>query len=397
MNTISQHFEAVQNQASKIKPPSKLRFIGSSLLVLGSVLAFIIAVICFFVAIIIWIIQYNPDLIFLLAKVSFIGSIAGWIISILIFRSYFQDMTRFKNVSILRRDFKIDILPQMIAATYDNLQYQFDGIIDENHILESGFFSPSFLTSLKERWFFGDDYFSGKIENVDFEFCELYYKTKGLTISGWALIIIIFAVAISILFRTDIDLPSIGIGDDDSFFDTLENSKQKRKERQIDRTKVNQKAFLYGAKTNFRGFFLYADFHKDFEGTLHIRTRKKFAAPKMFTTSKELKEIRIENEKVNKKYRISATDEQMAYYILSPSIVEAIDTLSSRLGRHLSMTLKGGKLYLITPMNKDFFENITIEKNSISVNTIEDIQNDLNAIKTLITELNISNRVWTKA
>ncbi|WP_103866811.1 DUF3137 domain-containing protein [Aquimarina sp. I32.4] len=397
MNQISEHFEAVKKQASTIKPPSKLRLIGSSLLVLASVLAFIIAIVCFFIGIIVWIIQYDTDVIFLIAKSSFKGSIGGWIFAILIFRSYFKDTTKFKNTSVLRQDFKMDILPQMIASTYGDLKYQFDGIVHEDHILESGFFPPSFLTSLKERWFFGDDYFSGKIENVDFEFCELYYKTKGVTISGWAIIIIMFTISISLLFRSDIDLPSLGIGDDESFFDTLGESKQKRVEQKTDRTKVNQKAFLYGTKTNFRGFFMYADFHKDFEGIINIRTKKKFGIPKMFNVSKTMNKIRVENASVNKKYTIRATNTQMAYYVLSPTIVEAIDKLSTRLGKHLSMTLKDGKLYLIAPMNKDFFENVTIDKNSISVNTIEDIQNDLNAIRDLITTLNISNRIWTKA
>ncbi len=397
MNQFSEHFEAVKKQASTIKPPSKLRFIGSSLLVLVSVLAFIIAIICFFVGIIVWVIQYDADLIFLIAKSSFIGSIGGWIFAIIMFRSYFKDTTKFKNTSILRRDFKMDVLPQMVASTYGDLKYQFDGIINENHILESGFFSPSFLTSLKERWFFGDDYFSGKIENVDFEFCELYYKTKGVTIGGWAIIIIIFTISISFLFRTDMDLPSLGIGEDESFFDTLEESKQKRKESIVDREKVNQKAFLYGTKTNFRGFFIYADFHKSFKGTINIRTKKKFGMSKMLSVSKTMNKVSVENALVNKKYTIRATDAQVAYYVLSPTIVDAIDKLSTRLGKHLSMTLKDGKLYLIAPMNKDFFENITINENNISVNTIEDIQNDLNAIRDLILALNISNRIWTKA
>ena len=396
MNQISEHFEAVKKQVSKIKPPSKLRFIGSSLLVLASIAAFIIAILCFFIGIIVWIIQYDPGSIFLIAKSSFIGSIGGWIFAIFIFRSYFKNITKFKNTSVLRQEFKTDILPIMIASTYDNLQYQFDGIIHEDHILESGFFSPSFLTSLKDRWFFGDDYFSGNIENVDFEFCELYYKTKGLTISGWTIIIIIFTISISLLFRSNIDLPSFGIGDDDSFFDSLTNSKQKREEPKIDRTKVNQKAFLYGTKTNFRGFFIYADFHKDFKGIVNIRTKKKFGIRKMFNFSKTMNKIHVENPLVNKKYIIRTTNTQMAYYVLSPAIVEAIDKLSARLGKHLSMTLKNGKLYLMAPMNKDFFENITIDKNSISVNTIEDVQNDLNAIRNLITTLDISNRIWTK-
>jgi len=396
MNQISDHFEAVKKQASKIKPPSKLRFIGSSLIVLASVVAFIIAIICFFVGIIIWIIQFDPGSIFFIAISSFISSIVGWILAIFLFRSYFKNATKFKNTTVLRKDFKTSILPEIIASTYGELYYQFDGIVSDDHILASGFFTTSFMTSLKDRWFFGDDYFSGKIENVDFEFCELYYKTKGLTISGWALIILIFAAAFSILFRIDMDLPSIGIGDDDSFFDSLESSKEKREVQKVDRTKINQKAFLYGTKTNFRGFFIYADFHKDFEGIVNIRTKKKFSGPKIFDSSKSLNKIRVENALVNKNYTIRATNEQMAYYILSPAIVEAINNLSDRLGKHLSMTLKDGKLYLIAPMNKDFFENITIDKNSANVNTIADIQNDLNAIRDLIKTLNISDRIWTK-
>ncbi|TKD61814.1 DUF3137 domain-containing protein [Flavobacterium sp. ASW18X] len=61
------------------------------------------------------------------------------------------------------------------------------------------------------------------------------------------------------------------------------------------------------------------------------------------------------------------------------------------------MTLKNGKLYLAVPMNKDFFENITVEEKVVKVNSLEAIKEDLNVVQNLITELNISNRIWTKA
>ncbi|NJB37331.1 DUF3137 domain-containing protein [Croceivirga sp. JEA036] len=61
------------------------------------------------------------------------------------------------------------------------------------------------------------------------------------------------------------------------------------------------------------------------------------------------------------------------------------------------MTLKNGKLYLAVPMNKDFFENITVEEKVVKVNSLEAIKEDLNVVQNSITELNISNRIWTKA
>ena len=91
-----------------------------------------------------------------------------------------------------------------------------------------------------------------------------------------------------------------------------------------------------------------------------------------------------------------ATDVQMGYYVLSPVIIEAIDNLNQRLGSNLSLTLKNGKLYLIAPMSKDYFENITIEKNTIAANTLDNILNDLKTIKNLLLEFNLENRIWMK-
>jgi len=86
----------------------------------------------------------------------------------------------------------------------------------------------------------------------------------------------------------------------------------------------------------------------------------------------------------------------MGYYVLSPTIINAIEQLNSRLGSTLSITLKNGKLYLIAPMNKDFFENIIITNDIIKVNTIEDIKKDLLVIKDLLLEFNLNNRIWLK-
>ncbi|MBU3027558.1 DUF3137 domain-containing protein [Zobellia galactanivorans] len=397
MTTYSEHFDAVRAKAVNIKPPSKLRLVGASFLGLFSLFAFVVALVSFVIFIILFIFHVGSGFLYGLSKFSFWSSCIGWFFFFYLIRSYKKQLGRFKNTEILRRDFKLDILPEIITEKYSDIDYRFDGIVDEAHILESDFFSPSLLSSLKERWFFGDDYFSGNLENVEFEFCELYYKTTGIKPGGWAVIGLIFAIA----FRTNLDfimgfLDFFGSIGDLDFSDKNSVSHEQSLGKGRGRVKVDEKAFFYGTQTNFKGFFLYADFHKNFEGTVHIRTKKKFASRKMFNFSKKLKRLRIENRSVNKKYIVEASDTQMGYYVLSPSIIEAIENLNKRLGRDLSMTLKDGKLYLIAPMSKDFFENIIIGEDEIQVNTIEDIHNDLNVIKNLITELNISNRIWTK-
>lgn len=390
MSQFTDHFNKVKAKASTIKPPTSMGYIIPIILMVSSLFSLITFILSFIIYLIVSILTFNNGFIGSVAFFTFFYTIVSAIIAIVLFRSYLKQKQGFKNTSIYRREFKLGILPQIIASKYDNINYQFDGMIDEERIVESSFFSPSVLDKMKESWFFGDDYFSGKIKDVDFEFCELYYKTDGITTMGW--LIILIAAIIPIPLLPDIMVPVLTSYD--SINDSIEFTSNKT-ETEYDNTKVNNKAFLYGKQTNFRGLFLFADFHKNFEGTVNIKTKNRFNK-KMFAKN-QLKTIKVENSVINKKYTITTTNEQMAYYVLSPKIIDAIERLNIKLGEKLSMTLKDGKLYLIMPMSNDLFENITIKEKHIKVNSIEEIQNELNIIADLINELNLNTKIWSKA
>lgn len=388
MDFIVKHLDSVKTQAANIRPPSKLIILFFSLLIIFSLIVFVLSILFLIIGLIVSIFNSEIGFLFSIAKYGFLFAVIAFFVSIHQLRRYIRKVAEFKNTTVLRKEFKQDILPKIIASNFENIYYKFDGIVSEKHIDEADFFSQDLLSNLKERWFFGDDYFKGRLQNVDFEFCELYYKTRGLTTLGWGVVI---SISLAIIFSPFGDFGNSEIFDmgaeDDSKKATANNTNQK----------VEEQAFFYGSQTNFRGFFLYADFHKDFDGEVQIRTKKKFSFSKLFNFSdKNLKKIKPENSIIDKKYVITATDIQMVYYVLSPAIIEAIDNLNNRLGSHLSMTLKNGKLYLMAPMNKDYFENITIEKNKIEANTIENILNDLQIIKNLLLEFNLENRIWTK-
>ncbi|WP_282631113.1 DUF3137 domain-containing protein [Empedobacter sedimenti] len=291
----------------------------------------------------------------------------------------------FRNTTVLREDFKIKILPTFIQQKYPNLRYYFDGMVNENYINDSGFFTKP-VVNLKENWFLGDDYFIGKLNNVELEFCELYYKSTGLTVGGWAVLFLsikaIFSLGINGKLLTDLT-------------DLFGSDKTSQAPQKQQKDKYDNSPFLYGTKTNFRGFFLYADFHKDFDATVKIK-RKKMIRGNFLNFNTNLHKIRIENALVNKKYDVFTDNTQLAYYVLSPSIIDAIENVNKILGTNLNMTLKNGKLFLMIPYNNDFFENISIEKDRIIAKSETDIQDELNVISQLITELNISNRIWSK-
>lgn len=389
MDFFNQHIESVKTQASSIKPPSKLIILFFSLLIIFSLIVFVFSILFFIIGAIVSIFNSEIGFLFSIAKYGFLFAVIAFFVSIHQLRGYIRKVAAFKNTTVLRKEFKQEILPKIIASNYQNVYYKFDGIVSEKHITDADFFSSNLLSNLNERWFFGDDYFKGRFENVEYEFCELYYKTEGLTTLGWGVVI---SIALAIIFSPLGDFgESFDIGGGDG------GGEERSKKTENTNQKVEEQAFFYGAKTNFRGFFLYADFHKDFEGEVRIRTKKKFSFSKLFNFSdKNLKKIKPENSIIDKKYSIMATDVQMGYYVLSPVIIEAIENLNQRLGSNLSITLKNGKLYLIAPMSKDYFENITIEKNKIEPNTLENILNDLKIIKNLLLEFNLENRIWTK-
>lgn len=159
---------------------------------------------------------------------------------------------------------------------------------------------------------------------------------------------------------------------------------------------INPDAVFGKTKENFRGFFLYADFHKDFQGEIIIRSKTKSILDKILLNKKGMVKIIPENKDIDNRYEILASNQQLGYYVLSPVIIEAIDNITRMYGKSLQMKIKEGKLFMILPLEHNYFETYQIKNNIYVLNTKSEIIKELETVKTLIKTLNLDTRIWTK-
>ncbi|MCQ2400199.1 MAG: DUF3137 domain-containing protein, partial [Clostridia bacterium] len=120
--------------------------------------------------------------------------------------------------------------------------------------------------------------------------------------------------------------------------------------------------------TYFMGRWMIFDFNKEFNWNMHV-VSKWFYSAKALTSGIGDKlgfveegvgvpknHVRLENDEFNKTYKVYAENEQEAFYILTPHVVEALMNLKKAIRGHLMFIFAGGKLHVAVFNNRDAFE-----------------------------------------
>lgn len=143
--------------------------------------------------------------------------------------------------------------------------------------------------------------------------------------------------------------------------------------------------------TIFRGLVFIADFHKDFDGTTTIRTRK----GKQYRLLKALgSRITTISHHFDQMFTVHTTDEITARYLLPANMLERIMALRSIFpDKGIAICLHKGKL-IISIHKHDFFE---IGKASMprSRNIVQ-TYTEISEIIEMIDVLNLNLRIWNK-
>jgi hypothetical protein len=297
---------------------------------------------------------FPPAWLFLVGCMAVIGLIS------LLISSYKSSLAAYQKINLLKQEFKSEVLPIICNSVYSDVTYSYDKKVATKYISESALFNTKFFESTKE--INGEDLFQGTHEGVRFEFSEITHYVEGLTIKSGTLLAFVAAITIWL----DID-----------FLNMFKHS---------DFVKV---------KNNFRGFFLYADFNKAFSGEVVIESKSKNPFDVIFEKN-SLDEIIVENEIINQLYSIKCSNAQLGYYVMSPQLIDAIDAITTLIGSGLKVSIKNGSLYMIAPLERNFFESQTMVNGEITPNSLETIHKELMLIKHLLDSLNLNNRIWTK-
>lgn len=210
-----------------------------------------------------------------------------------------------------------------------NCRFKADGKISKGKLLEIPIFGKLHEANLYD----GEDYFAGTLGHTDFQLCEIHAQ---------------------------------------------------KEERDHESGNKNR-------TTLFKGLVFIADFHKDFEGTTVIESRRGKVTGYLASAGEPMKTISHEFDKL---FRVWTTDETTARYLLPVDMLERLVELRKRYaGKGISVCLNDGKL-TIAVHGVDYFEAKGIGK--LEDESIVHTYNEFRSILDIVDMLNLNTRIWNK-
>lgn len=237
-----------------------------------------------------------------------------------------------------RRRYKEEVVSEIVKAIDPEWRYSADDCISSLEYAQSGLFRKSY-----DRYR-GDDLICGQIEKTDFRCSELHTEYKTVT--------------------TDKD--------------------GKRKETW---------------HTIFRGLFFHADFNKNIHAQTFIepdtseRLLGKFGQKLQFSSKGKL--VKLENPEFEKIFAVFSTDQTEARYIITPAIMEALVNIYRQYKRKMYLSFTGSRVYVAMSFRKNLFEP-RIFRSGVKFEDVEFMYNLFMVNATIIHELSLNTRIWTK-
>ncbi|MGE4289978.1 MAG: DUF3137 domain-containing protein [Salinivirgaceae bacterium] len=237
-----------------------------------------------------------------------------------------------------RKQFKKEVVSRIINLINTDFQYFPDSYTSE------GFFLQSRLFNQKPDRYRGDDLVTGKIEKTDFEFSEIKaeYKTE-----------------------------------------TTKDGKRQTEWHVI-----------------FNGLFFHADFNKHLQGTTFVLpdTAEKLLGKfgqKLQKMSSRGELVKLENPEFEKAFVVYSSSQNEARYILTPVMMEALVDMKKRYKRKMHFSFIGERVYCAVSYNKGLFEP-RILKSGVNFDDVTEMYHMFGLIETIINQMNLNTRIWTK-
>lgn len=260
--------------------------------------------------------------------------IAGIIIALVIFYfGYYSASQKFKN------EFKDKIFAQLVKAVNPSLTYNKSGFIPRNVFYESRIFTET------AHRYSGEDLVKGKIDKTEIEFSEIHAQERRVRTDG-------------------------------------------------KRTRTEYVTF-------FRGFFMIADFHKNFQGHTVVLPD---TAEKLFGfIGKKLQKwnfsrdqlIHLEDTAFEKEFVVYGSDQIEARYILSTSLIQRILELKKKHNTRIYLSFLNSKVFIAIWKWQNLFEP-SFKANLLNPETFRKFYNELESCISIVEDLNLNTRIWTK-
>ncbi len=238
-----------------------------------------------------------------------------------------------------RAQFKEEVVKKVIQLINPEYTYYPTNHVDSFTFKKAAIFPYNFDRCT------GDDLITGKIDNVPFKFSEL----------------------------------------------KIEQKKESRDSDGNTKTEWN---------TIFRGIFFYAEFNKFIENSTFILPQNDKKATNILGKEKSKSRhhgdlVKLENPVFEKIFSVYGSSQQEARYVITPVMMEAMVNLYNQYKLRMYFSFKEESVYCAIPFNKNLFEP-KIGKNGIQYNDIEEMYMLFGLIETIIKEMNLNTRIWTK-
>ena len=153
-------------------------------------------------------------------------------------------------------------------------------------------------------------------------------------------------------------------------------------------------------KSVFKGLFFYADFNKELSGETYVLPDK---AEKLlgklgqqFQSDRKKGElVKLENIEFEKNFVVFSSSQIEARYVLTPVMMEAITKIKKQYQLDFHFSFKGSRVNCAISFKKGLFEPQVI-KNGASFADVKYIYTLFELIETIINEMNLNTRIWTK-
>lgn len=243
-----------------------------------------------------------------------------------------------KERKAYRAIYKTDVVKHIVNLINPDWQYESEGRISTTNYHSSQLFNKQYDK------YEGDDFVTGIIEKTDFRFSELHTQYKTV--------------------KTD--------------------SEGKREEEW---------------HTIFKGLFAHADFNKEIKGRTFILPQHASKQINEFGMSMndggKTELVKLENVEFEKIFKVYGTDQVESRYVLTPRMMEAMVNIYKQYKRRVYFSFIGSRVYVAMSFSKDLFEP-RILKSGVRFEDMEQMNSQFSLIQTIIHEMNLNTRIWTK-
>ena len=153
-------------------------------------------------------------------------------------------------------------------------------------------------------------------------------------------------------------------------------------------------------RTIFQGLFAHAEFNKDIQGKTFVypEVPGKLGAimGKVYNVDKKSAErIKLESPEFERLYEVYGTNQIESRYVLTPAMMEAMVNIRNRYGNLASFSFVGSKVYVAMSFAEELFEP-RIFSTGVRFDDMEKMNNQFSIIQTIVHEMNLNTRIWTK-